>query len=62
MPCSCIACDCCNGTGNIWVDMISGLPTVHCDDLDELETCEECGGSGVAEVCDECRDLLDDGS
>jgi len=26
------------------------------DDLDSMETCEECMGSGFETICDECRD------
>lgn len=30
------------------------------DDMDEMETCEECHGSGISEICDRCRELEDD--
>lgn len=58
MACSCTICVVCNGSGNIWLDM-RGRVTVHCDDLDEMEICEDCGGSGTVEICDECQDARD---
>jgi len=33
----------------------------RCDDLDSMDVCPECGGSGLAEMCDECREALDEG-
>ena len=55
--CQCVACGECGGTGNVWFT-ISGkyLGNHCCDDLDNLEVCEECHGSGLSEVCDFCRD------
>jgi hypothetical protein len=56
MTCKCVVCPECEGSGNVWRSF-SGkyLGNHRCDDLDELETCEECRGSGVAEICDECQ-------
>lgn len=61
MVCKCVSCGDCNGTGTIWVSM-SGeyLGNNRCDDFDELESCDECGGSGVIEYCDECTDGFED--
>ena len=57
MPCECIPCPQCNGTGTIWISF-SGeyLGSHRCDDLDEMDGCEACGGSGVDSFCDECLD------
>jgi hypothetical protein len=50
--CHCLACGVCNGRGY--------LPTFDYRALmDESDTCDECGGSGLAEVCDRCQ-LLED--
>ena len=57
MTCTCISCDECGGTGSIWVSMTGKyIGKYHCDDLDELETCYKCDGSGLFEMCDECRE------
>ena len=58
MTCQCVQCDECNGSGSIWRSF-SGkyLGRNHCDDLDDLETCEECQGSGITRVCDECQEF-----
>ena len=50
--CHCIRCGECMGSGSIRVD---------CDGWPEwdLETCETCGGDGVAELCDRCILLRD---
>jgi hypothetical protein len=29
----------------------------RCDDLDELETCPDCNGRGLSEICDYCREM-----
>jgi hypothetical protein len=55
MTCTCISCDECGGSGNVWVSFTGKyLGRSRCDDLDDLETCEECSGSGFFEMCDEC--------
>ena len=57
MTCTCISCDECGGTGNVWVSFTGKYLGNHrCDDLDDLETCQVCGGSGLDEMCDECRE------
>lgn len=58
MPCECIRCDGCGGSGFVWRSF-SGeyLGKNRCDDLSEMETCEDCGGDGITDMCDECRDL-----
>lgn len=56
--CTCISCDECGGTGNVWVSFTGKYLGNHrCDDLDDLQTCESCGGTGIDEVCDHCREL-----
>ncbi len=57
MACTCVYCDRCRGTGHIWVNYDhlgrvisdSGL-----DDLSDLDSCPECNGRGITEVCEEC--------
>lgn len=59
--CTCISCPECNGTGSVWRAFDGTyLGDSRCDDLDELETCEECCGSGLAEMCDACRSYEED--
>ena len=53
--CKCVLCDSCNGTGNVWFTFDGKyLGNKRSDDLDELERCEDCEGSGITEMCDEC--------
>lgn len=33
----------------------------RCDDFDEMMTCDECDGTGVVEICDECFELMETG-
>lgn len=50
-PCHCVRCGMCNGHGHIRVND----PLMDY----ELEPCEDCGGTGIVEVCDRCH-LLDE--
>ena len=47
-PCHCVRCDYCRGSGMFMVDTGS-YPE------ENLESCEECGGSGLVQVCDRCQ-------
>lgn len=50
-PCSCIRCAACGGSGQVRVgDPIMGY---------DLESCDECSGSGITETCDRCRFLME---
>lgn len=51
--CKCVQCHACRGSRNI---------RVRCDGYPEwdLETCPECDGEGITEVCDYCRDAQED--
>jgi len=61
MACECVLCGSCGGTGSIWVDFAGRyLGNRRCDDLDQMEPCEDCGGSGVIEVCYECQEAQDE--
>ena len=54
--CCCVRCGDCNGSGTVWFDWRGQyLGNSRCDDLDELEHCEQCGGSGITETCDRCQ-------
>lgn len=64
--CTCVSCGECRGSGTVWLSFGSTsygggryLGAGRCDDLDEPATCEECGGSGITEMCDYCQDLRD---
>lgn len=61
MPCECVRCKECEGTGNIWISF-SGKYLGHnrCDDLDEMDTCPECDGDGLSELCDDCRERIEE--
>jgi RecJ-like exonuclease len=50
MACECVRCADCHGQGTI---------RVPGPGFDDLETCDECGGSGIVETCDECHDSID---
>jgi len=45
MACKCIACGECNGNGRVRISFD-----------DDLVSCPDCDGSGLSEVCEECRD------
>jgi hypothetical protein len=59
--CRCVRCSECNGTGTVWFSFGSPaygggqyLGSHRSDDMDEMETCDECRGSGISEECDTC--------
>lgn len=60
-PCCCVSCGDCGGSGNVWFSFGGKeyLGSHRCDDLDEMETCDTCGGSGITETCDRCQLLTD---
>ena len=66
MACECVSCGACGGSGNVWYAFpgpdLGGeyLGNHRCDDLDEMDTCEECGGSGITETCYECQEAAYD--
>lgn len=51
-PCRCVWCGGCSGSGRVEVPT-NGYPEW------ELESCTECGGTGVSEQCAHC-DLLEE--
>lgn len=60
--CRCTRCGECGGSGSIWVDMYGHyLGRRRSDDLDELERCEECDGTGIMEECDLCQSFEETG-
>lgn len=60
MACRCVSCGECSGSGRAWQDFEGRYLGSHRgDDLDELVQCFDCGGSGLSEMCDECRDAED---
>ena len=57
--CTCVSCPECHGNRVVWFTFRHKeyLGLRRCDDLDELETCEECRGSGLADgPCDYCME------
>jgi hypothetical protein len=63
--CRCVSCGECRGSGTVWFAFGGReyLGNGRRDDLDEMETCHECRGSGISEECDRCqllRELDDD--
>ena len=59
--CTCVNCASCRGTGNVWFTFDGQyLGNCRSDDLDKLERCENCSGSGVAEECDYCIERRED--
>jgi len=61
MACTCKPCPECGGTGDVWISFDGEyLGRYRCDDLDELDVCPECDGSGLFEMCDECMMAEDD--
>jgi hypothetical protein len=64
--CTCVTCGECKGSGTVWFSFGSSqygggqyLGNHRGDDLDEMTTCEECGGSGLSEVCELCQEAAD---
>lgn len=51
--CRCSSCSMCGGRGTIRVECSAHFSP----DGYELESCDECGGSGIADECDYCYDL-----
>lgn len=70
--CTCVSCGECRGSGTVWFSFGSPrygggiyLGSGRCDDMDEMETCSECQGSGISQECDNCafrRELEQDES
>lgn len=60
--CTCQSCPECGGSGFVWWTFAHQkyLGNRRCDDLDEMESCEECRGGGANNLCDYCMEKLDD--
>lgn len=62
MNCECVRCGLCGGSGNVWFAFPGPdrggrfLGNHRSDDLDEMDTCPECYGAGIVEVCYHCED------
>ncbi len=50
--CQCVRCGTCGGLGQVEFD-------THSYPEWDLETCMDCEGSGLSEICERCRDLED---
>jgi RecJ-like exonuclease len=61
MACECIRCSACDGTGHYFTDMRGQFASIHRqDDMHNMETCEECRGTGIEEVCYQCQLAMDE--
>ena len=59
--CKCVICKTCHGTGQVWIAFDKTyLGKNRLDDQDELEMCEDCEGTGLEDICDECQLRIDD--
>ena len=53
--CTCVDCPLCKGSGQVRSSSNDDyLGTGRCDDMDELECCAYCHGSGIDDYCDYC--------
>lgn len=60
MVCRCVQCNKCGGSGDIWLSISGDYRGEHrIDDLDSPETCPWCDGDGIIEMCDECREEIE---
>ena len=52
--CQCVPCAACDGTGVLYY--VNGLyiESHRIDDLSEPESCDQCAGSGIEELCEKC--------
>ena len=58
MPCNCVYCPVCGGSGSVWFSFGGKfLGNRRSDDLDTIESCEFCD-NGVVEFCGECLDAM----
>lgn len=55
--CKCIPCEFCRGSGRLWKGLDGTLSSYRGDDLDELEDCDQCGGSGIDDECEYCQEI-----
>lgn len=55
--CQCVSCGECGGHGTVWFTFghKQYLGNHRSDDLDEMEGCDECQGSGISLMCDGCE-------
>ena len=61
MACKCTICPVCGGTGYVWYSSNGEyLGKGRCDDMDILEDCEVCEGTGIEFCCYECQAEYDD--
>ena len=60
MSCECVRCYECGGSGIVWRSFFGKyLGNRRCDDLDDFESCPECGGEGITEVCQEFQEAYE---
>lgn len=61
MSCNCVPCKECGGTGDVFLSYDGEyLGNARSDDMDEIETCPECEGSGFEYFCEECRAVMEE--
>lgn len=54
--CACVSCAFCDGRGHIYISLSGQIRRYRTDDLEDTDTCPDCRGSGVIEVCDTCAE------
>ena len=58
MPCNCVYCPVCGGSGSVWFSVSDEyLGSSRRDDLDTMGNCDFCD-NGIVEVCGECLDAM----
>jgi hypothetical protein len=56
--CGCVKCAICDGSGFMWRCLNGDLVKHRIDDMGDLETCQQCRGSGMSEICEEHDESL----
>lgn len=57
MTCTCTPCHYCYGLGMIWYSSDGEYIGRRNDDMGNYEPCEKCNGTGIEDLCEECRQI-----
>lgn len=60
MPCECIVCDYCDGSGYVWQTLSGHITRHRCDDMGDLVECPHCDGRAMLQMCYECAEAMTD--
>ncbi len=59
--CACVKCSGCDGEGDAWFSFDGEfIGSHHWDDLDSLEPCPFCNGTGYEYECPECSEYYEE--